>query len=317
MRKYLIILMGVLFLFACNNDNVKEELKTSNDNALLAQKVNVDVRIGFENKDNPDWVKGFDNKVFVETVFEDIFSGKFKELYMRKGEKVTEEYVRERMGERTDTIINYADNPINNDTVFNKIETDFSEIKEIYFNEEWDFDKNNFIFNKKICTWLPIRVFHRPDDTEKKDTRYKLIFEIRENDKSNFSKQIAKDYISIFKYYETSYYANRTGLDKKEFFKFLLQSIETGKIKTFDPIYLVDKSKREFTVDQLKNYAGISLDSEEFANEVDKMIFVEDWYFDENTFNISKKVKGLGFIADRRNENREWEEKILFFIFFE
>ena len=317
MRNYLIILTGILLIFACNNNNIdiaEEDVNISDDNALLANKVEVDERIRFENVNNPNWVKSFDNIEFVETVFLKIFSGEFKHVNIWEQDDSVVNYIRERMGERIDTLIIFNNNTKQNDTSINKKEIDLSEIKEIYFEEEWFFNKVNLSFNKDVSVWTPIRVYHRADDIKKKDTRYKKIFQIKKDGNSKFLNKVAENYTYIFEFYTE--YENRTGLDKKGFFKFILQNIESGKIKTYDPIYLVDKSKREFTTEQLKNYAGISLDSEEFNDEVNKMIFIEDWFFDEKTFNISKKVKGIGFIADRK-VNGEWQDKILFFIFFD
>ncbi len=313
MRKYLIIIIGILFVFSCDKDNTEKEVVYANDNALLADKVQVDNRIAFENEDNPDWIKGFDNEKFVETVFSKIFSGELAGFSNMENNGYTIEEVKDRMGEKPFTLV-FNEETNQTDTVFTKKEIELSEIKELYFEEEWFFDKDKLSFEKTINLWTFIRVYYRDTDFKKEDTRYKKIFQIKKNDKSKFVNKIAEDYTYIFKFFQD--YQNKTaGLDKNNFFRFLLQSIEEGKIKSYDPIYLVDKSKREFTVDELKNYAGISLDYDEFSDEVNKIIFVEDWFFDEETFSIAKKVKGIGFIADRYND--AWEEKILFFIFFE
>jgi len=309
MKKYLIILTGILFVFACNNDKVNDDKEILNNNALLAQKVEVMNRIELFNEDNPEWVSSFDSKTFFKNVFNKVFSGEFSDCYKKSHDlsdtlKYTIEEIKQRM------ITNYHSN---NDTVADEPKPDFSELKEIIFKEEWVFNKEKLIFEINVNAWIPIRVYYRFDDIKKEDTRYKMITVFKNTKESEQKKIIAENYIYVFNFYDE--YMERTGIDKKGFFKFILKNIETGKIKAYDPIYLVDKSKREFTGEQLKNYAGISLDPEEFSDEVDKMIFVEDWYFDEKTFNISKKVKGIGFIADRYNDG--WEEKILFFIFFD
>jgi len=312
MKNYLIIIIGILFISSCNINNEDNSKRVINRNALLAKKAQVDSRIAFKNYDNPEWVKSFDNDKFVLDIFTKILSGDFSEFTKKEKNGYTIKEVKERMGEMPFTLM-YNEKTKQLDTIFSKKEVDLSEIHEIYFEEEWVFNEDNLNFDKKIDTWTPIRVYHRVNDFKKEDTRYKKIFQIKNDNNSDFKDKIAKDYIYTFNFSQE--YQNRTGLDKTEFFKFILQKIKEGKIKTYDPIYLVDKSKREFNIVELKNYAGISLDYIEFADEVDKLIFIEDWYFDEKTFSISKKVKGLGFIADRYND--EWEEKILFFIFFE
>ncbi len=317
MKKYLVILTGILFLFACNNnaDVSDDDIKTSNNNALLAKKVEVMDRIVLKNEDNPDWVISFNDKAFFETVFGKVFSGEFTDCYNTpRNSSDTSRYTIEELKQRMMSTSYFNKETKQKETVYIETEAALAQLKEILFKEEWNYNVTENIFEKKINAWIPIRVYHRQDDIEKKDTRYKMIVVFKNDNIEIPKKMIAEDYTYIFDFYH-EYNLERVGLDKKGFFKHIINNIEIGKIKTYDPIYLVDKSKREFTIDELKNYAGITLDPEEFANEVYKMIFIEDWYFDEKTFNISKKVKGLGFISsDYKNG---LEERILFFIFFE
>ena len=306
MKKLLFIFVPFLFLFACNNENQSEINEISEDNALLAKDVKIIDRITLKNDDNPDWVLSFDNEVFFKNIFEKIFSGEFTDCYkhIRKLSD-TSKYSAEDVKERMVSIYH-------NETDKEDAQPDLSELKEILFREEWNFDSEKLVFEKKIMGWSPIRVYIASNDTE--DTRFKMVMCIHNDKEFEKVNKIAEDYEYIYDFNDK--YLEKTGLDKDGFYNFLLQNIKDGKIKTYDPIYLVDKSKREFTLEQLKNFAGISLDPDDFAEEVNQIIFVEDWYFDDKTFNIAKEVKGLGFIAERYNNN-ERDDKILFFIFFD
>ncbi len=318
MKKQLLIILGILAMYSCNNKNNENQTKDSiisSNNALLATKVEIDCRIPFDNENNPNWVKGLNREKFVNNIFSKILSGKFTEIYKRD-EKYTISNVEDRMGVKFDTTITFNKKTNKNDTSINKTEINLSEIKEILFNEEWKFDKKEFGFEKKINSWSFIRKFYRQNDIKQENPRYLITFQIKRNEDTKPELKIASDFTYIFEFRDE--YLDRVGLDKKGLLNYLIPNIESGKIKVFDPIYLVDKSKRVFTPQQFKNYTEIDFADKDVSKEINKMIYIEDWYLDEKTFNISKKVKALGFVENKYDDKTgEWTDKILFFIFFE
>lgn len=308
-----------MFLFSCNlrdKDSKDDVTKMTDNNVLLAEKVEVKDLIEIENKDNPEWLSGFNRSTFFENIFSKVFSGEFTKCYYNFSESDTGRFsivgIKERMG-ATD-VINKESNT--KDTIANELYPNLSQLKYIYFFEEWHFDKETLIFSKFVNAWSPVRVYFKDGHYKKEDARKRLIFIVKKDSLSDPRREIAKDFTYVFEFdrSELSSVFFRKGLDKFGFLKFILDNLQSGKLKAYDPIYLVDKSKREFTTEQLKNYAGINFNYEEFNDEVIKLIFIEDWYFDDKTFNFAKKVKGIGFIA-KRYQNGEREEKILFFIF--
>jgi hypothetical protein len=319
MKKLISILILLIFCLACNNEtNDIKSIKPENMNALLSEKVKMQDRIPFKNKDNPDWVAGLNHIEFVEDFFQKTFSGEFTNTHSTYIESDNVLYginnIKQRMGIEVtgDSILDSEIESL--DSLYEK-GLDLSEITEIITWEEWEFDKKSLLFSKKIKAWAFVREYYRADDTLHENARYRLPFIVKNDETAVINKKLAENIISVFNldYHE---YLDRIGFGEEEFFKFLLENIEAGKLKTYDPIYLIDRSKREFTTEELKNFAGIEFDYVDLASEVYKFIFIEDWYYDEKTFCIEKKVKGLGLVADRLI-NDEWQDKILFFLFFD
>lgn len=319
MKKLISILILLIFCLACNNETTDiKSIKPENMNALLSEKVKIQDRIPFKNKDNPDWVEGLNHIEFVEDFFQKTFSGEFTNTHTTYIESDNVLYgintIKQRMGIEVtgDSILDSEIESL--DSLYEK-GLDLNEITEIITWEEWEFDKASLSFSKKINSWAFVRMYFKETDVYKENARYVMPFIVKNEETAVFNKKFAENIIYVFNL-DCHEYLDRVGFGEEEFFKFLLENIESGKIKTYDPIYLIDKSKREFTVDELKSFAGIEFDHIELASEVYKFIFIEDWYYDEKTFSVKKKVKGLGVVADRL-VNDEWQDKILFFLFFD
>jgi len=89
------------------------------------------------------------------------------------------------------------------------------------------------------------------------------------------------------------------GFDQEKFIIELYDGIKSGEMETYDPIYLVDKSKRKFSLEQLKEYLGRELKSDltyPYYPTLSSILFEEDWYFDENSLGITKIVKSIAFV---------------------
>ncbi len=294
-----------VFFLSCNNKSAE-----TSSNALLAKDVSVVDWIEFQNTDTPEWLAGFKWEEFRTFVFKEIMEGR-RQAFMRD-DTLSVQDMKERLGMRIDTFFLDAENK-NYETKVKEI--DYSEIDALYFKEKWLFDSKTFNFEKKIESWSPVRTYFRDDDTLKTEARFILPCMFEQDLNAKAEKIIASDITHIFEL-KSDKQLDRTGFDKTIFFEFILENIKSGKLKTYDPIYLVDKSKREFSVQQLKTFAGTELDIETFSQEVKKFIFVEDWYFNEKTFEMSKKVKAMAFVADRSGEEG-WESKIMFCLMFE
>jgi hypothetical protein len=319
MKKISYLIIAVLFIFvSCENKTDDHEGERElNNNALLAKRVMMQDRIAFHNEDNPEWTSGFKHKDFIYDILEDIHKGRFTDIYSSEDTsdhlKYTSKEVMQRMGlyHNKDSVT--YDQKIPMDTLYKK-GLKPEELVEIIFLENWAFNKDDLRFTKQVNSWSFVRKYYRDDDTLKKEARYRKTFVVRNDETSDPTIKLADQLIYAF--YSEHEFLKRVGFDKLEFFRFLIEQIKAGKIKTYDPIWLVDGSKREFTPEALSNYAGIELDAYDLDWEVYKFLFVEDWYYDMNTYNIHKEVKGLGFVAGPYNDG-EWTDKILFFIFFD
>jgi len=314
MKNLLIVIIFVMSFISCTNEVEYESSENYlNHNALLSDVVEINPHFEVQNELNPDWTSNFNDTLFFKMVFGKLSTGEFTDMYLvdkGKPEKYLFDEVVERM--TSGNMINQES--YKSDSIQNKPVPNLSEIKEFVFTENWNFDERSLRFEKDVIGWSPVRVYYREDHYDKEDARHKMICWFRNTKDANTDSLIAKDYIYTVEFLHE--FLTRKGLDKEKFLNFILEKVQSGDMKSYDPIWLVDKSKREFTVKELQNYAGISFDPDEFIDEVYKLLFVEDWYFDNETFSIKKEVNALAFVANRKIAD-EWQDKILFFIFFD
>ncbi len=300
MKKHIIIIIAILISFySCRQNNEK---KTVNDNMLLAQEVKATYDAIVDNQDNPEWTESFNSEVFFKTAINKAFSGEVP-IYgnaflgnMRNKELITSEDIKKRIsGEITET---------------DKI--NFNEFKQIIFLEKWEFNKEKLQFYKEVIGWTPIKVWNEDGKMLKK-----MIFNVYPKNTAK-GKLIAK---SIFYElpWDQEYPYIYTGFDQGKFIIELYDGIKSGEIEPYDPIYLVDKSKRKFTPKLLKEYMGRELKSDltyPHYTTISSILFEEDWYFDENSLGIKKVVKSIAFQWFKLEpESGEWNKKIMFFIF--
>ncbi len=293
-----IIIVVTLLLFSCySHDN---ENKPINDNMLLAQEVKATCVAIVDNQDNPDWTKGFSMEDFFKTVFNKVLSreipvyGKVHLGDLKNKELIT-----------TEDIIK----SINGEA--GKI--DFNEFKHIKFYEKWEFNKENLQFYKEVIGWTPIRVRYEDGEVV---YRRRIFNAYPENPGEGklFAKSIFYE-LPLNQGYPNMY----TGFDQDYFMIELYDGIKSGEIQTYDPIYLVDKSKRKFTPKQLKEYMGRELISDltyPYYPRLWSILFEEDWYFDENSLGIRKVVKSIAFVWLK--PDTKWggyTRKMMFFIF--
>ena len=316
MKNYFLIMCLVSLFGACNEpQHTENKIETQPTNALLAQKVKVADNVDLINTDNPEWVKNINNEELGSFIISTVLDKNFK-LTENRRLNFTNEEIKMRMGVAYDTIFKLNKKTNKFDTVVSKTKIKYSEIERIYFKEEWDFNKSTLKLEKQVKMWGPVRVFYRKDDINKKDQRQSIVYRIDNSKDTICGTILVKDFIYTFEF--KSEYLERTGLDKHAFLTFLIQQIKEGKQKAYDPIWLVDKSKRKFTFDDIKEYSGMNFENPnyDFSRYIKKIIFIEDWYFNKKTFNFFKKVKGIGLVANLYGENGR-EDKILFFTFFE
>ncbi|MEN8121716.1 MAG: hypothetical protein ABFS35_15300 [Bacteroidota bacterium] len=297
MRINKIIIIVPLLLFSCCSQDNKN--KPINDNMLLAKEVKATCVAIVDNQDNPDWTRGFNNEAFFKNAFNRAFSGEvpiYGEAFLsdlNNKKLFTAEDIKKRLNGKTDKI-------------------NFKEFKQIIFYEKWEFNKEKLQFYKEVIGWTPIKFWNEDGKTLKK-----MIFNVYPENPGK-GKLIAENIFYELPW-DQEYPDIYTGFDQDIFIIELYDGIKSGEIETYDPIYLVDKSKRKFTPKQLKEYMGRELESDltyPYYPTMGSILFEEDWYFDENSLGIRKVVKSIAFVWVHVNtESGEWDKKIMFFIF--
>jgi len=291
MRKKILIIISLTLIFfnnSCKTNN-------SDKNLLLAEEIKTSCVADLDNKDNPEWIKGFNRYKFFKEVFDIAMSGKVK-VY---GESALEDTINKILYTGSDVerrMKTYVD-------TFN-----LNLIKEIRFLEKWDLDNETLKFTKKVTAWTPIKVWK-----EKGETRKQMVFFVYpENEEKG--KLMAENLLYEHPW-EQEYPNLYTGFDQLMFLQRIIDGVKSGDLKAYDPIYLIDKSKREFNAKQLEEYIGIKLTAMELDWNIYSILFEEDWYFNEKTLQITKDVKSFAFVkSDYNPETEKLEKKIMFFI---
>lgn len=291
-RNSIILIIAAIGMSNCNN--AQNITKTNTEtNALLAKEVTVNNAIIIDNEETPDFTKGLNKISFLEKIYDIVYSGKipvYGNTYfidtLDLSEPFTPLEIKSRITNRVDTF-------------------DLDLINEIRFWEKWDFNINKCKLSKKTIGWTPIMVWKEEERTLKR-----MLFYCYPN---NFDKGelIASNFI-----YEINWYYNNpteyVGFDSGVFLANIITGLKQGTIDAYDPIYLIDKSKRKLSIKELEKEIGEGLNPVRLNIQINSILFEEDWYFDETTLGITKDVKSIAFVGwDHENDKK----KILFFLF--
>ncbi len=295
MKSKIAVYILFVMLTSCKSQVVKEN---DNDNVLLGDKVTVYDEVFLVNDKNPEeWVKGIERDKLFSSLFYQIFKEN-QQVYSPNTE-----------------FPDYNNISSNEDIMrifgWNEPKEEYGDLKEILFTEEWDISSNFKKFTKKVNYYCPIRVYFREGTQEL--LKAKTFYVKPTSNKKG--KQVAKN---IFLEFDLglAVFPHYSGLDDRKLVNTTFDAIQAGTVTVYDPIYIVDKSRVPFTPDELEEFLGISLSSDNLRNSVLSIITEEDWYFDAESMNISKEIKSLGFVSEYF-EDGKFKSKILFFIMFD
>lgn len=205
----------------------------------------------------------------------------------------------------------------------------------VLFHENWELSQDFSRFTKKTLGWFPVEEYTVEEGQDMKKLSFYVIPE-----KQTKGKKIGQDIFTEFYLFNQkdnyfSHFSHIRGFDHLSFVEKVLEGIDNGTIDAYDPIYMVDKTKRTFTIDSIYDYAlappqkvkvrekdgsigeRIYTDQLNPREEITSVLFHEDWYFDEETLSIYKDVKALGFIRNKTGVYENSDYKILFFITFD
>ena len=301
----LLALMVVVFYSCSDSDKNTGIGKNNRTNMLLPSTVPVSQIFLIDEADVLGWQKEFKASNLVEKVFKKALGGEItvyntnldENTILTKGEILT--------------------------ALGTEDGTDLSEIKSLYFEEEWLLDTTEpFIFEKKVLCWYPVKYYIR-DSVEYK----KLIFKIGVG---NPKELLAKNIITEFSLEDTINPIFTHNLNKEKLVILLTDYAKSGKIKVWDP---VDFTK-ELNIDDINKVLGKAADTiiiedpetgataqkvinkEIDLSEIQSIVFVEDWYYDPSTFAIKKEITGIGPVRYYIKEDGEIIKNIAFMLYF-
>jgi hypothetical protein len=267
-RLFIALALLPLLVFNCHESSNSGLVS---ENVLLAKEVQVSSPHIIDNEQNPEWTASFDHKSFFDTLFSRAVNNRVKVYVIRSADFEDVELAEEML---KDEIIAK--------TTLNMEGGIIKSVKEILFYEKWDFNNKRFKFSKEIVGWCPITNW-KQEGVEK---RQKVFYIYPKGNTKG--KKIAESIIYEIPWY-FEYPTTNVGFDKKAFFKYLIDGINAGTIDAWDPIYLVDKSKRKFRPEELATYIGQELNPGKIEFSMGSMLFEEDWYFDEKAYPFKKR----------------------------
>jgi len=127
-----------------------------------------------EKDDSPNWTRLQQDR-FKRMIIDNVINGKRVAYNYNSKQEVAISQIRERMGERIDTITDIDDegNPIE---VTSKRSADYSEVKAVIFKENWYINPKTLRIRKEIIAVSPVRFFYEDQDLERSDLKETVLY---------------------------------------------------------------------------------------------------------------------------------------------
>ena len=308
--KKLILALLVVSLFSCNQEketNTTETNQQTSSNVLLYNKVIVKQEVNLYPEFNQEWVASLTKSDLINKIREGAKEG--KTVYDFDGkEKMNIDEVTASIFFIVDTVFVEQDN---GDIETKIIKTEFpkEQFKALFFVENWSVDEGFTYFNKDMLKYTLIReaITHQKknDSITRSDTmRYITITVVNDYNDDGF-KPLAQNVRSEF-YFKQDDPSFIRGFNEENFTQLFLNSVLSGKKKA----YSFDDINTILSVDEIKQVIGVTVDTMFVENEDASMdtvivqneadpesiiglIFIEDWFYNEQTMVIEKEVKGI------------------------
>lgn len=178
---------------------------------------------------------------------------------------------------------------------------DTTQFNDIYFYETWELDTNHTLnFSKNIIYWSPIK-------TDKELKQRKLAGKVKCNP-TEANTLLAKHVIYEFPFEDTL--TPNHLLNKKKLIRLLIDKALNFKITIYNPFTAKPLTKEELMKRLEMTDSSIYMP----YHNISSILFIEDWYFNPQTFSIRKKIIGIAPIKISYNDNEL--TKTIPFVFF-
>ena len=237
MKNLLFVFFAVTIVFTSCKDENKSELEISKGrvNMLLPTSIPVNNLIVFETSGELNWQKEFNSTDFIKKAFSKVLSSEVATYFPFSDDstKCIKEDILTAMGAKAE--------PLN-----------LSEIKSMYFDEEWSIDTTEpFLFEKKILSWYPVRYFKR-EGSDKEEM--KLIFKVKGGDAQEI---LAKNIKTEFQLQDTIQPTWTENLNSPKLVSLILSKVFSGKTKVWDPSNI----EKELTRQEIDMNFGVTTDT--------------------------------------------------------
>jgi hypothetical protein len=299
MKNIIFVVSAVILIFsACSNENNTDANASKGRlNMLLPSSVPVSQIFLLDSIAVPGWLKGFKTSEFIQTVFNKAMNSEIT-VYDPSSDdtshvKSTKEDILNRLDQQKGLL-------------------NLSEIKSLFFKEEWFLDTTDpFLFEKKINCWYPVR-HYQAENIDK----MKLIFKASGG---NPTELLAKNVIYELNLDDTLNPEFTVNLNTVKLTSLIINKVLNGKAKGYNPL----DTNYVFTKEQILSRMGAANDTlyvddlntgeqvqkvisvGPMYEQITSLIFVEDWYIDPKTYAIKKVIKGIGPVRHymKGNEN--------------
>jgi len=178
---------------------------------------------------------------------------------------------------------------------------DTAQFNDIYFYETWELDTSASLqFNKNVIFWAPIK-------TDKELKQRKLAGKVKCNT-AEANTLLAKHVIYEFSF-EDSLTPNHM-LNKNKLVRLVIDNALNHRLNSYNPF-----TAKPLTKEELMKRLDIT-DSSIYMpyHNISSLLFIEDWYFNPQTFSIRKEVIGIAPVKISFNDDEL--TKTIPFVFF-
>ncbi len=233
---------------------------------------------------------------------------------------------------------------------------DFKNVTKFNFIEEWNFDAENFKFSKNVIAYQPVSNIYTQLDKEEAHPQYRIAFTVLNQKKNALNPKDlvirVKHEVSLaIPYEDTSFCSTEklnlldniglqlesssipywTATARYKFIKTIFNKAFSGAVplfNLFDNKYmplsearvLAGNTKESvFTIDpDTGGEVSVIVDHEFDAREIKSVIFLENWYLNEETLQFDKEIVGIAPVRHfTTNEDNKIKKNIAFVLYFD
>lgn len=285
--------LGILtfpsLFFSCNNTVVidKQDVNLELKNDLLPEKVIVYNEVNFKHQPMEAWTEGVDS-VYLESLNQQVLDSDVKYY---SSNVLYDPITRLDMSKQ--------------DVLANMDVASAYGVSALYFVESWRFNKALYQLDKTIESWSPVFVYDKIMDGQAQTVK-KLLYDVWGTSKVNPKQERLMAENMTYEVNFVSEHETSEFLNLEKLVNLIVMPVVEGQKKAYDfydhteiPLdeLLAILGHRVDSVEEYdsrdKTYNWHIIESEINLNTIAAFIFVEDWYIDEATFTIRKKVKSI------------------------